>query len=83
MSDYIHTHGRNFLILKRDWSKFNGEDVPATEPCYFCGVEHMHGGGSGGHRSAHCASPVRTYIANDGTKLSSDDGYWIMDINKP
>ena len=72
---------RKSLILKRDWKRFNGIDTPKTKKCPFCGHRHIHGG-SDGHRGAHCGHPIRTCIADDGTVLSSENGYIIVDINK-
>jgi len=48
-----------------------------TEPCLFCGNQHLHGYGEG-HRIPHCTGFVLNKITHrDGTIVYKKDGYVI------
>ena len=80
--EYKEVDGRKFLILKRDWKNHpKNERLPPRVWCPFCNGEHSHSLDEG-HRVSHCMPPTQNVIASDGSVLSSNDGYWIIDINK-
>lgn len=86
MNDYICINGRKIVIVERDWAHYDGENTPRIKMCPFCGERHLHGGGVDGHRIPHCGSAkskVDSVTAVDGSILSAENGYWIVDINKP
>jgi hypothetical protein len=72
---YETIQSRPYAVLWRDTPESK------TDPCPFCGKEHIHSGGADGdgHRVAHCGKDnVREEAqAEDGTVLRRSHGYII------
>ncbi len=63
--------GRSFLVL-HFLDGYSGR----TEPCPFCGKNHLHGKGEG-HRMCHCAIPDRnmSFQNSRGETFTLKNGY--------
>jgi len=59
----------SYLILR-----FNPE-TGRTEPCPFCDQRHIHGIGSGGHKSPHCYKVIREGLIIQGVTVKQESGY--------
>jgi hypothetical protein len=69
--EYVVIDCRAYAVLKRDT-----ESSP-TDPCPFCGRNHIHGAGDG-HRVAHCiSSEAREKVQVEGVALWKMNGYYL------
>lgn len=63
------TAGYAYLVLRFDLA------TGKTELCPFCDQRHVHGIGSGGHRSPHCYKVIRESLIVQGVTVKQENGY--------
>lgn len=69
---------QGFVVLRCELEP--GGRTVKTEPCCFCGIQHIHGL-SVGHKARHCPQDIDITLP-DGRVISNFNGYFLKLVKK-